>query len=77
MSDYICTISRITHWHEHRIHQQISPILDYDTWTIGTALAHIDQPETIDVQLRFRHEDDFPKVMDIIRAICSCREPGR
>jgi hypothetical protein len=68
---YTCTITRISPQHATAIHKQISPILGYDTWTIGTEQRRVGRPsgQEIDLVLNFRNEGDFPRVMDVIRAI--------
>lgn len=71
METYTCTITRISPQCEQEIHKQISPILGYDTRTISIPQKQIGRPagQEIDLALNFRNEDDFPRVMDVMRAI--------
>lgn len=71
MSRYTCTITRISPQCEQEIYARISPVLGYDTRTIGIPRKQVGRPigQEIDLTLNFRHEDDFVRVMELIRAI--------
>lgn len=71
MGSYTCTLTRISPQRAQEIHARISPILGYDTRSIGDIRRWDDRPlgQEIDLALNFRNEDDFPRVMDVIREV--------
>lgn len=69
---YTHVIRGISHWHEDEIHRQLSPLLGYDTRTIGTTKLHgprIDPNFTLDMTMRFRSRDDYLLARDLIEQI--------
>jgi hypothetical protein len=65
---YLKVINRISHWHEHEIHDRISEILGFDTWTIGTPRYFNDRErdEEIDLTLEFSCQEDYERCVAVI-----------
>ncbi len=72
---YKRVIENISHWHEHEIHDRISPILGYDTWKIGTAYYKANAGDTLDLLLEFRSFEEYEQCVAAIVAVCALPEP--
>lgn len=65
---YKKVITRISHWHEHEIHDRISEILGFDTWTIGRPI-YVDgraTSEEIDLHMEFPTREDYERCVSVI-----------
>jgi hypothetical protein len=65
---YKRVINRISHWHEHEIHDRITPILGFDSWTIGKPVYvnGRDKDEEIDLTLDFPTREDYERCVAVI-----------
>lgn len=72
---YPKVINRISHWHEHEIHDRISEILGFDTWTIGRAVyvPGRERSEEIDLHLDFPTREDYEKCVATIIEVRNIR----
>jgi hypothetical protein len=65
---YKKVISRISHWHEHEIHDRMSEILGYSTWRLGKPMyvngrqSH----EELDLHLEFDSREDYERCVAAI-----------
>ena len=64
---YKKVINRISHWHEHEIHDRISEILGFNSWEIGTPrYVRSDPSEEIDLTLDFPTREDYERCVAAI-----------
>ncbi len=69
---YKKVFEKISHWHEHEIHDRISAILGIDTWKIAIPYynANCKENEEIDLLINFPSREDYEKcVATIVEAL--------
>ena len=68
---YRKVFEKISHWHEHEIHDHITGILGYDTWMLGSAIyvKGRQENEEIDLLIEFPCREDYEKCVAVIVAI--------
>ena len=73
---YKKVFEKISHWHEHEIHDRISVILGYDTWELGSPYYKEGRSENeeIDLLIKFSCREDYEKCVATIVEILS-KEP--